>query len=169
MSIEENGYTNGENGEGASREDSTAEHSFDELARGVSTGTVPRRKALRMLAASLFGGVLVAAPAMAAPRDNRKPGGTGCPKAGQIRNEVGKCECQSQLVTCGPTGNESCVDPNTCGNGQRVNTTSCKCECINANETLCPGTGTCISNACPEGAVLETSGPSCSCQCKNEL
>src|SRR5919112_907502 len=98
MSIEENGYTNGENGKVASREDSTAEHSFDELARGVSTGTIPRRKALRMLAASLFGGALVAAPAgmaLAAP----KPGGTGCPVAGQTRNTTnGKCECPTGTV-----------------------------------------------------------------------
>jgi Cys-rich repeat protein len=167
MSIEENGSR-----VESSREDHTGTSTFDSAARGLADGSVSRGKALRMLAASLFGGALVAAPAgmaLAAPRDNRKPGGTGCPKAGQIRNNHGECVCQSQLITCGPTNNESCVDPNTCGGGQRVNTTTCKCECINSNETLCPGTGQCVSNACPEGAFLETSGQSCECQCRNNL
>jgi hypothetical protein len=165
MSIEENGSR-----VESSREDHTGTSTFDSAARGLADGSVSRGKALRMLAASLFGGVLVAAPAgvaLAAPRDNRKPGGTGCPKAGQIRDSRGDCVCQSQLITCGPSTNQSCVDPNTCGGGQHVDEGTCKCECDNADEILCPGTKACVSNVCPTGAVLNTSGSSCSCQCSN--
>jgi hypothetical protein len=164
MSVEENGHRNGEIEEVSTREDSTAEHSFDDLTRSLATATVPRRKALRTLAAALFGGAFFAAPAIAVAAP--KPGGTGCSKPGEIRVN-GKCECNTAegLITCG--SNKRCVDPNTCGGGQRVNTDTCKCECINSDETLCPGTGQCMSNVCPTGAVLNTSGQSCSCQCSN--
>src|SRR5687768_16385946 len=108
MSIEENGHTNSENGEGSARHDSTAEHSFDDVARGVATGTVTRGKALRVVVASLFGGAFVATAgaAGAAP----KPGGTGCPKPGQVRDPAnkGQCVCASGLTTC---VNKSCIDP----------------------------------------------------------
>jgi hypothetical protein len=160
MSIEENGSR-----VESSREDHTGTSTFDSAARGLADGSVSRGKALRMLAASLFGGALVAAPAavaVAAP----KPGGTGCPKPGEIRVN-GKCQCNTAegLITCGPS--DRCVDPNACGGGQHVDPDTCKCVCDNPGETLCPGTGNCISNACPEGAFLETSGESCSCQCRN--
>src|SRR5919107_1423850 len=120
MSIEENGHTNSENGEGASREESTAEHSFDELARGLGTGTVPRRKALRMLAASLFGGVLVAAPAgvaWAAPKPPQPGGSKGCP-TGQIRVD-GTCQCPTD--PCPITG--------------QTRNAQCQCECPAGDRT----------------------------------
>src|SRR5215212_1888697 len=110
MSIEEN-----RSRVESSREDYTGASTFDSAARGLADGSVSRGKALRMLAASLFGGALVAAPgtAMAAP-GGPKPGGTGCAKPGEIRVN-GKCQCNTAegLITCGP--NNRCVDPNTCG------------------------------------------------------
>lgn len=159
MSIEENGSR-----VESSREDHAGTSTFDSAARGLADGSVSRGKALRMLAASLFGGALVAAPAVAVAAP--KPGGTGCPKPGEIRVN-GKCQCNTAegLVTCGAS--KRCVDPNACGGGQHVDTETCKCVCDNPGETLCPGTGNCVSNACPEGAVLETSGESCECQCRN--
>jgi hypothetical protein len=163
MSIEENGYTNGENGEGASREDSTAEHSFDELARGVSTGTVPRRKALRMLAASLFGGALVAAPAavaVAAP----KPGGTGCSVAGQVRRN-GQCVCPRGTTVCGTGSNARCVN-NQCGTTSTFNPATCQCEAVNqcgTTEVLCGGQ--CLAE-CSGGKVRNPT--SCACECPSD-
>jgi hypothetical protein len=44
------------------REDHTGTSTFDSAARGLADGFVSRGKALRMLAASLFGGTLAAIP-----------------------------------------------------------------------------------------------------------
>lgn len=41
-----------------SREDTTEEHSFDDLARGVADGTLPRSKALKSVFAAIVGGLL---------------------------------------------------------------------------------------------------------------
>src|SRR5215213_5709957 len=158
MSIEENGSR-----VESSREDHTGTSTFDSAARGLADGSVSRGKALRMLAASLFGGALVAAPAavaVAAP----KPGGTGCPKPGEIRVN-GKCQCNTAegLITCGSSNR--CVDPNACGTGQHVDTETCKCECDNPGEILC--NGTCVPSNCPSGQTLNTS--SCTCECRNDL
>ena len=45
------------------------EHSFDELARGLASGSLSRRKALRLMGAALVGGALASIPgvALAAP------------------------------------------------------------------------------------------------------
>jgi hypothetical protein len=40
------------------REDETGEHSFDELARGVSDGTLSRSKALKAVGAAILSGLL---------------------------------------------------------------------------------------------------------------
>jgi hypothetical protein len=62
-------------------EDHTGEHSFDELARGLVTGSVSRRKALRLMGAALLGGALASIPgvALAAPCPS---GQTLCPERG---------------------------------------------------------------------------------------
>jgi hypothetical protein len=46
------------------------ENSFDELARGLAAGSVPRGKALKLMGAALVGGVLASIPraVVAAPR-----------------------------------------------------------------------------------------------------
>lgn len=168
MSIEENGHTNGEMEEVSARHDSTAEQSFDELARGFSTGTVPRRKALRMLAASLFGGALVAVPAVAvAAPGSPKPGGTGCPKPGQIRDPQtgkGQCICGPGFQTC---NDKSCIEESRCGPGQTPNLTTCQCECA-SGKVFCGGR--CIDDPdCGADQILVAdANGQCSCECRNE-
>src|SRR5215211_6024266 len=115
MSIEEN-----RSRVESSREDHTGTSTFDSAARGLADGSVSRGKALRMLAASLFGGALLAAPGTAMAASGPKPGGTGCNKPGQIR-QGGKCVCNPNepLVTCtSGSGDIRCVDQNACGGGQ---------------------------------------------------
>ncbi len=155
MSVEGNGYPNGENGEVSARHDSTAEHSFDDVARGVATGTVPRRKALRILAASLFGGAFAAAPAVAVAAP--KPGGTGCSISGQVRDDRGKCVCPSGTEVCG----NRCVNSCPGGTGQTLNN-NCQCTCGN-NQVLCGGN--CVTDNCPSGQFLNTAGGACTCEC----
>jgi hypothetical protein len=160
MSIEENGSR-----VESSREDHTGTSTFDSAARGLADGSVSRGRALRMLAASLFGGALVAAPAavaVAAPSDNRKPGGTGCPVAGQIR-QGGKCTCpQSTPDVCGTGSNAQCVN-RQCGTGSTFNQATCKCEAVNtcgAGEVLC--NGNCLQEC---GGAQVRNPESCACEC----
>jgi hypothetical protein len=54
----------------------TEEHSFDELARGLASGSVSRRKALRLMGAALLGSTLASIPgvALAVPPSGSPPG-----------------------------------------------------------------------------------------------
>jgi hypothetical protein len=47
------------------QESPTAELSFDELAKGVASGTLSRGKALRLLGAALVGGAMASIPGVA--------------------------------------------------------------------------------------------------------
>jgi hypothetical protein len=175
MSVEENGHRNGEIEEVSSHDDSTAEHSFDDLTRNLATGTVPRRKALRMLAASLFGGTLAAIPGVAWATHNpqHQPGGskgcpTGqvrvngqcqcptdpCPVAGQTRNAQCQCECPGgQLVVDG-----ACVQE--CGGGRVRNPATGQCECP-TGEIECGGQ--CLSATCPGTGGVARDPVTCEC------
>jgi CXCXC repeat len=153
MSVEENGYRNGENGEVSSREDSTAEHSFDDLTRGLATGTVSRRKALGVVLASLFGGAFAFVPGMAMANHGPKHGGTGCPKAGQIR-ENGKCVCPAGTTEC----RNGCVNE-VCSGGRIFNANTCQCEC-ETNQVFCGGT---CQPECPGGKVRDPLTCACTC------
>ena len=46
-------------------EDVTEEHSFDELTRALASGTVSRRRALKLVGAFLIGGVVDSIPGLA--------------------------------------------------------------------------------------------------------
>jgi hypothetical protein len=128
------------------------DHSIDELARGLVTGTLSRRQALRLLGAALVGGVLASIPevALAAPPS----GGQGCP-AGTTRCGGTLCcnasteECKrggrpggfTGRPRCGPI---SCTFPNpVCPNG-----TSC---CCVGDFCIC----------CPAGCGAGSQGPTC--------
>ena len=53
------------------------DHSFDELARGLASGTLSRGKALRLMGAALVGGALASTPGIAWAKPN-KPAGAKC-------------------------------------------------------------------------------------------
>jgi hypothetical protein len=86
-------------------------HSFDELAKGLATGEVSRRKALRLMGAALVGGALASLPGTAWAA---KPAGQqGCPIEGQVRVKgqcVFPCTPQSEGTDCGRSRfSTSCV------------------------------------------------------------
>ena len=68
----------------------TRESFFDELARGFASGSVSRRKALRLMGAALFGGLLAGIPGVAGadpgacPDSRRKCGKAGCCPEGEV-------------------------------------------------------------------------------------
>jgi hypothetical protein len=100
----------------------TRERSFDALARGLSSGTLSRRKALRLMGAALFGGALASIPGVASARPrctSRFPVTCGtkcCPEeASCVR---GRCVCPGGDVACpSPTVQGSffcCPEGSTC-------------------------------------------------------
>jgi hypothetical protein len=99
------------------------ERSFDELARGLASGSVSRRKALRLMGAALVGSALGSLGGVAAADDECKPLNKKCRKNHQCCS--GNCvnstcaACPSETTPCGTeccTAGESCYRfgiPNT--------------------------------------------------------
>ena len=129
--------------------------SFDELARGLASGEVSRRKAFGLLGAALLGGTLASMPGAAwathRGRSHGPPSGDPtCPYPGQIR----VCQCPSGQELCGG----ACVP--SCGSGQQLNPETCQCE----NSTLTCDTQTCrgccdpVTDTCVRGTTNEACG-----------
>ena len=114
--------------------DATGATSFDDLAKGLASGNLSRRKALRMLGAILVGGALASVPgvAWAAP----------CPSP-RIRC-AGQC-CAAGVTTCQGTGRNKTCGPVPCPTGQQP----CNGLCV-ATATDVANCGSC-GNACATG------------------
>jgi hypothetical protein len=98
--------------------------SFDELAKGLATGAVPRRKALRWMGGALVGAALASVPGVAWADDRCSEGQTRCGDrcVNLQRNER---HCGSCFNRC-PEGSE-CVG-GVCQGGVCPNLTCC-CVC----------------------------------------
>jgi hypothetical protein len=99
------------------------ERSFDELAIGLSSGSLSRGKALRLMGAALVGGALASIPGIAWAKP-KKPEGTKCNHNHQCASEQcldGRCvlggsTCDGEI--CGAlccTADESCWSDGTIG------------------------------------------------------
>jgi hypothetical protein len=138
------------------------EGSFDDLAKGLATGTISRGRALRMLGAALVGGAFASIPgaAWAACKQpfSKCTANTQCCSRRCIKNPQGNgriCGCPTGKTLC-PAGNQ-CV---TCTNtGEVVNLTTCKCECP-ADTELC--NNACVSKVCGANESFNTT----TCQCE---
>jgi hypothetical protein len=119
------------------------EHSFDELTRGLASGSISRGRALRLMGAALVGGALGSLGGVAAADEECKPLTKKCTKNAQCcsgncskigTSRFGTCaagctsnggtcststDCCSGLVCKGPSGQrtcaESCIPPNAIG------------------------------------------------------
>jgi hypothetical protein len=120
----------------------TGEHSLDDLAKGLASGNLSRRKALRMLGAAMVGGMLASIPGVALAAPCRRP---------RIRC-AGQC-CAAGVTTCQGTGRNSTCG--SCPTGQVV----CGGQCVDTSTDLanCGGCG----NACAEGKTCQ--GGACVC------
>ena len=140
--------------------------SFDELARGLASGTVSRRRALRLMGAALVGSALGSLGGVAAADEECKLAVKKCKKNKQCCSgncSGGKCAaCPSGQVLC----NGSCVSTSF-PTGQTLNTTTCQCECpLLQNGATCTADTQCCSGNCQEGSCLPPTGPyrtTCSC------
>ena len=101
----------------------TRESSFDELAKGLASGTVSRGKALRWIGSALGGVALASVPGVAwatdcKPYGRRCTGDRQCCSRNCIRNPSGEgriCGCPTGRTRCG----DRCVNlqrnENNCG------------------------------------------------------
>ena len=116
-----------------------AEHSFDELAKGLADGSVSRRQALRWIGGALVGGLLASIPGAAAfaQQPSTFCGSGYCYPPGVCDKGGGRPRC-----VC-PTGftlsNGRCVCANTCSGGKILNESTCTCGCP-TGQTDCGGT-----------------------------
>jgi Dickkopf N-terminal cysteine-rich region len=110
------------------------DHSLDDLAKELASGTVSRRRALRMLGAALVGGVLASVPgvAWAKPKPGKCTRDAQCPSGQRCVNRICADECASTL-DCRPQGAGSICCGGTC---IRIDANNC---------------GAC-GNACPAGS-----------------
>jgi hypothetical protein len=149
---------------GDSRPDRGVETSFDDLAKGLGSGAVSRRKALRWMGGALVGAALTAIPgvAWAKPKPGKCSKDAQCP-TGQVCVN-GSCACQSGTTLCGGACVPVCTPPKelnacecTCPNGcpenQIQDPTTCECRCP---ELTCPGTG------------QEQDPETCQCRCPGD-
>src|SRR5215218_9814405 len=109
----------------------TRERSFDELARGLASGSISRRRALKLMGAALVGGTLGSLGGVAAADDECKPLNKQCRKDKQC--DSGKC------ATCRSNGGPCASNAECCriafGGGCRNGT--CVESCIQPSLTPC--------------------------------
>ena len=150
------------------------EGSLDELAKGLASGTLSRRGALRIMGAALLGGALASMPGVAWAA---KPGGcasgvrckgkccavgaTCATKGGGCTCPAGQTECggvcrdlTTDMANCGVCGN-ACAQGASCVGGQ------CVCQ---SGQDLCPGTNVCVQGcSATSGEVFDPT--TCRCEC----
>jgi hypothetical protein len=149
----------------AAHVDATSEGSFGELAKGLATGTVSRRKALRWLGAALVGGELASVPGAAWASHKGTPHGSGggggggksaCAKYcrtlfGRDTTDQGECNAQGTKGTgpCFAYGGPGNPAP-SCNTNQTPNPNTCQCEATSS---------TCGPSTCPETCPNTPCGP----------
>jgi hypothetical protein len=159
----------------------TTNRSFDELAKGLATGTLSRGKALRWMGGALLGAALASFPGVAWADDCRRLG-RECRRDSQCCSR--NCIRRGDDKVCGcPTGRTRCKD-RCCRKGEQCVRGECQAGCP-PGETVCtgcacetvactPGTFGCNPNATTDSfcfANAEGGGTTCGCtfsSCTND-
>ena len=144
----------------------TEDHSFDELAKGLASGTISRRQALRRMCIALLGGVLASIPGVAWAHhkpDHPVPPGQArrCPE-GQVKCR-GIC-CSPEDLCCNGVCTNVVFDRNNCGacgNVCQEGEDCCGGRCVPLNTT--ENCGGCFAGCHP--AEICVNG---TCQCPQE-
>jgi hypothetical protein len=149
----------------------TTNHSFDELTRGLASGSISRGRALRLMGAALVGSTLGSLGGVAAADDECKPLERKCRKNHQCcsgncsksgTSKSGTCACQENGGTCG--SNSQCCSGN-CSSG----TCAAACKPNFTEESLCVADSECCSGACVHSDPSDPSFGAClPCHCPNE-
>jgi hypothetical protein len=153
------------------REETTNRY-FDELASGLASGSISRRKALRLMGAALVGGTLGSLGGVAAA-DDCKRNGKACKKNSQccsgncVNGTCSACPAGSVELSNG-TCAKPCTTPYTNCAGER-----CYCVPSDTGGSYCgtPGivlpSGPCssFSNPCPSGQFCQDVTGGCFIPC----
>jgi hypothetical protein len=107
-----------------------ADHPLDSLARGLASGTVSRRTALRWMGSALVGAALPSIPGVA-----------------WAKPKPGKCNRDEQCPTGQACVGGQCVCSTIACEGGMVNSTTCECECP-PNMAFHHLSGRCVSAVC---------------------
>jgi hypothetical protein len=146
--------------------------SFDELAKGLATGAVSRRKALRWMGGTLVGAVLASVPGVAQAQREDDDGPSACARfcTGLFPPGLERAQCLQQ----GAQGGGPCyectpgvgIGPHwegfQCGCNEQFNFETCECECPSVYQTC---GGRCIfcsprfPNLNPTTCECEPAGP----------
>ena len=136
------------------------EHSLDELAKGLATGTLSRGKAIRWMGGALLGAALASVPGVAWANDCRRLGrecrrdSQCCSKNCVRRGDDKVCGCPEGKRRC----NDRCLDLKTderhCG--------SCSNRCAEGEQCV---DGVCQGGGCPGDLLTPVDGgpPLCAC------
>jgi Stigma-specific protein, Stig1 len=139
----------------------TTERSFDELAKGLATGTLSRGKALRWMGSAILGAALASFPGVALADDDCRRLGRECRRDSQCcsRNCVRRgddkvCACPEGRTRC----KDNCVNLETnerhCG--------ECFNRCDDGEQCVrgeCQGAEPICNPPCPEGESVCVQGP----------
>jgi hypothetical protein len=151
---------------------STAEHSFDDLARGLASGSISRGKALRLLGGALAGAALASVPGVGWAVKKTGTGTVNQTNTGdQVATNSGNQSSSSTQSQFNPggRGGDGGVGGDAVGGGNSTCAQFCRDtfppgpqrgECISAGargEGPCFGTG----SGCPDGQTL------CQGQCRS--
>jgi hypothetical protein len=167
------------------------EHNLDSLARGLASGSISRRQAVRWMGGALLGSVLAIVPGVEAFAAPKPPQGR-CPKGFVncrgtcVKTESNPSHCGGCFIQCSPnevcTSGQCCAPERVCGGSQCCGADESCCDCGDGSPVCCPsGTycagcgpticcpfdqaacgGQCVSTDCPEGQAFNTS----TCQCE---
>lgn len=133
-------------------EELVEERSFDELAKGLATGAVSRRKALKLMGASIFGSMLI----------GLVPGAAGAKKKKKRKKKRRSSTCPGGTIPCPARLGGKCCDidlplccPVSTGGG---------C-CPSNSPVCCPDGITC----CPAGTTCTAEGTAYRCQAASQF
>ena len=151
------------------------EHSFDELAKGLASGTVSRGKAIRWMGGALLGAALASLPGVALADDDCRRLGRECRRDSQCcsrncirRGDDKVCACPTGRTRC---KDDRCVNLNTnerhcgecfnrCAEGEQCVNGMCAVACISNGNGPCADPSECCSGNCDSsGFCLPPTGP----------
>jgi hypothetical protein len=140
----------------------TQQRSLDELAKGLASGTISRRKALRLMGVALVGGALASIPGIAWAAEG---GNSTCAKF--CRENFPPGRERGECISAGARGEGPCFD----NGGENCDPTGGSCEtgfpfgCQNSPNCFCmkstEGTTFCAESVSCEGLTVCTSSQDC--------